>query len=488
MKVILDYNKNKNLCNINISDEDVYEKLKYHFSTPNEGKKFLPASQRHWIPDRINFINQSGYFSNGLSEMIIDWIKSNVFDRTVEWILTDSYKDRFKKDETNYEIVNDLSLNPRDYQAECVESALKNKTGTYILGTGAGKTFTIALLLNNLFHYNKIKKALILVPDNGLVTQFNDELVNQYKMKQKISLFYDKFNKIDKDSDIIIANRPLFLSRWEPNKKFFINEIDAIIVDEAHSMKKSNKIAKYIEKIPAIYRFGFTGTLAENMEDRFKCFGVLGPIRYQKSSKELRDEGVLSNVKVYVLNFDYENVTPKFSSYRDEIVFLQKYESRNRVLSKLCCSLKKNTLILVNYLEHGFELEQVFNEYSKNNGIEKKIYFIRGEIENSVREEIKALMEKEDDIICIAISKIFSTGINIKNIHNIVFSAGGKSFVTTIQAIGRGLRKHPDKKLLNIFDIKDNGYKYSCRHSDKRKEIYNLEKIPFEEKTVFVKS
>ena len=69
-----------------------------------------------------------------------------------------------------------------------------------------GKTFTIASIINNLFIKNKIKKVLILVPDNGLVIQFYDELINIYKLEYKISKFYDKFNKLDDDAEIIIAN------------------------------------------------------------------------------------------------------------------------------------------------------------------------------------------------------------------------------------------------------------------------------------------
>jgi superfamily II DNA or RNA helicase len=99
-------------------------------------------------------------------------------------------------------------------------------------------------------------------------------------------------------------------------------------------------------------------------------------------------------------------------------------------------------------------------------------------VDTDTREEVKKLMEKENDIICIAITKIFSTGINIKNLHNIVLAAGGKSSVTVVQSIGRGLRLHPDKKELNIWDIVDTNYKYSKKHAEKRQEIYATEKIP----------
>ena len=74
------------------------------------------------------------------------------------------------------------------------------------------------------------------------------------------------------------------------------------------------------------------------------------------------------------------------------------------------------------------------------------------------REEVKRLMELSNNIICIAISAIFSTGVNISNIHYIIFASGGKSFVRTVQSIGRGLRLNQNKNKLLIFDFADNLY------------------------------
>lgn len=409
-----------------------------------------------------------------MAEIIIGWLNEYVFDRTINYEYTDSFKERFTPDMENIEYTNNLKLNPREYQEECVKLAQMYKFGTFVLGTGAGKTFTIASILDNLFSKGKIKKALILVPDNGLVTQFNEELKEIYGITQKINLFYDKFNRIDKDAEIVIANRPLFLARWTVMEKFWKNEIDCLIVDEAHSIKRNNKVSKMLEKLPALYRFGFTGTLAENKEDMYKNLGILGPVRYEKTSKELRDEGFLSDVIIRILKLDYPIVT-KAWSYQDELEILEQDPLRNDFIAKLLLAMDKNTLILVNHLDHGFTIEDCVNKQNIDN--KKKIYFIRGEIDNDTRDEIKKLMEKEDNIICIAITKIFSTGINIKNIHNIVLAAGGKSAVTVVQSIGRGLRLHPEKKSLTIWDISDNGYKYSSRHAEKRKEIYKKERI-----------
>ena len=481
MLVKLDYLEKRNNCNIQISDSDVRERLMYAFSCPNKAKEFVKGPQRRFIPDRVHFITPTGSFNFGLAEAIIKWLKTYVLDRTVTYELSDSFTKMYKPDDIP-EIYDNLAFGLREYQKECVQLALKYRFGTFVLGTGAGKTFTIASIIHNLFLHKDIKKVLIVVPDNGLVTQFYDELTNVYKLDRKITKFYDKFNTLDDTAEIVIANRPLLLSRFNQYEKSWRSDFDCLIVDEAHSIKRDNKISKCIEKIQTRYRFGFTGTLAENEEDRIKNLGLLGPVRYEKTSKELRDEGFLSNVVIKKANLIYPEPSERLN-YREEVESLYSNEHRNQFLLKLCSKLNKNTLLLVNRLEHGHILLNYFN----NNINNKKIYFIRGEIDTDTRDEIKKLMEVEDDIICIAITKIFSTGINIKNLHNIILASGGKSSVTVVQSIGRGLRLHPEKKELNIFDICDKGYKYSTAHGDKRIKIYEKEKIKVESADIILK-
>lgn len=471
----MDYSPKTRLCQIQMDSENVFERLRSFFSVPNEAKKFTKGPNRYFIPDYIHFITPTGRFHFGLAEMILDWIKRNVHDTTVNYSFSEKYKERFTPDESEFVQENRLKLEPRQYQRDVIELAIKHRFGTFVMGTGAGKTLTIACILDNLFRLKKIRKAMILVPDNGLVIQFASELKEQYGMTQKIATFFGTENKIDTDADITIANRPLFLARFNQNQKFFTESIDCLIVDEAHSIKRSNKVSKMLEKMTALYRYGFTGTLAENVEDKYRNLGLLGPVRYEITSKELRDEGFLTNVQVnqLVLHYSFSESLP----YREEITFLQGLPQRNEAISKLCFKLKSNTLMMVNYLDHGFELERVLNEENERQGNPKQIFFIRGEVDTDTREEVKKIMEKDDNVICIAITKIFSTGINIKNLHHVIFAAGGKSSVTVVQSIGRGLRLHPSKKMLNIWDISDFGFEYSMKHASRRGEIYNVEKI-----------
>lgn len=129
---------------------------------------------------------------------------------------------------------------------------------------------------------------------------------------------------------------------------------------------------------------------------------------------------------------------------------------------------------MVDYIEHG---QLIYEQVTKENP-NKQIYYIRGDVEIKEREKIRKLMEVNNDVLVIAISKIFSTGINIKNLHYIVFAGGGKAKIKIIQSIGRGLRLHNGKKELIIVDIMDQ-LTYGMKHGDKRMNLYDEEKINY---------
>jgi len=131
-------------------------------------------------------------------------------------------------------------------------------------------------------------------------------------------------------------------------------------------------------------------------------------------------------------------------------------------------------LVLVDRIEHGETLTAEIKKHSKK----KKVYFIRGSVEVDDREKIRRIMETNDNVVCVAITSIFSTGINIKNLHYILFANAGKAKIKIIQSIGRGLRLHENKDMLIIFDISDR-LEYSNKHLSKRLSLYNKEKIKY---------
>jgi superfamily II DNA or RNA helicase len=176
-------------------------------------------------------------------------------------------------------------------------------------------------------------------------------------------------------------------------------------------------------------------------------------------------------------SFKIDTFNPTFA-YECELEFLQKNEFRNNTIKTIAQGLKRNALILVDRIAHG----EVLLEYLKTVQ-DKEVHFICGAVDIEERERVRSLMESSDNVLCIAISKIFSTGINIKNLHYIIFASIGKARIKIIQSIGRSLRLHANKKQAVIFDIGDN-LRYGTSHLEERLSLYESESIPYNIKNI----
>ena len=215
--------------------------------------------------------------------------------------------------------------------------------------------------------------------------------------------------------------------------------------------------------------------MPEDKLDQWNVIGKIGPILYERNSYQLRLENYVSNAEILKLKLNHKS-KPKSSNdenkYRKELEYLIDSKFRNETIAKLASKMDNNVLIMVDLIKHGESLLKACTEICKD----KQVHFIQGEVELVDREKVKLLVEQTSNVVIIAISKIFSTGINIKNLHYIVFAGGGKAKVKIVQSIGRGLRLHRDKKKLLIVDISDN-LKYSTRHAEKRALLYEGERI-----------
>jgi superfamily II DNA or RNA helicase len=211
---------------------------------------------------------------------------------------------------------------------------------------------------------------------------------------------------------------------------------------------------------------------------------------FEKNSKDLRDENILTDVRVKMLKLMHpDHKIPKKSKkkdksptedYNNELNYIYNSTERNELIKKLASKLNNNTLILVNHLEHGDALMNTIQSTP-----DKNVIYIKGDVDLESRMQSIVDMEQKNNMICIAMSSIFSTGINIKNLHNIIFVSGGKSFIRIVQGIGRGLRLHENKEKLVIIDIYDN-LKYSQDHATERKSIYDDEQIIWNEKEIII--
>lgn len=479
--ITFDYTKTNRKLIIKCDDRNTYENLREHFSVADKNASFAQRkfnTRRFKLPARKYAITPTGLCDLGLFWEIKKYFISNQITDNITY--TEKFKEAINCGSSK-PIYKEFALKLREYQEEVIEKAIKNGWGTCVLGTGAGKTLTTAALIENYYRNSPNSatfKCIMIVPDLGLVQQTYDEFLTS-GITFKITKWTGS-NKPDLTSNVIICNIQILLSQFKNNE--WVKYVDLLVVDECHKVKSSNEISKIISAIKTSNRYGFTGTLPDDNLDKWFVIGKLGPVLYEKSSHDLRLENYLTNVEVKILNLNYKDAfIPKItdSQYRDELNFLYTHEKRNNFISQLSNKLSNNTLILVNHIIHGENLLEAVKNTCKN----KQVFFIRGDVEVEEREKIKKLMESNDNVVCIAISAIFSTGVNIKNLHNILFVSGGKSFIRTVQSIGRGLRLHENKNKLIIIDLSDN-LKYGIQHSEKRKQIYNAEKIMYIEKNI----
>ena len=453
---------------------DYIDIVKEHFSIPNKGAFFAKRMGYRNIPSRIYAITNAGNFGIGLIPRVIEFCKQSQIPYTIDEQLNSIlYPSIYNGKLYN---VNNTQFKLRDYQEECIIKTLKQGRGLLVVGTGGGKTLITSTLIENFYQQSQNKKnfkCLMIVPDLGLVRQTYDEF-NKFGISFTITKFTGQ-NRPDLNCNCIIANSQILLHLDDID---WVKDIDLLIVDEVHKIKKGNKITKLINKIKTLNRIGCTGTLPTDKIDLWSIIANFGDIIYEKPSSELRNEHFLTDVKSYILHLSYTTKSPM--NYQQELEFLMNHKGRNDLIYKLSAKCNNNILILVNYIEHGNIIYETLKDIKG-----KQVFFIQGSVDVDDRAEIIKKMEENNNIICIAISAIFSTGINIKNLHTMIFAAGGKSAIRMIQSIGRGLRLHSNKKQFNVIDLADN-LKYGNEHIEERKRIYESEKITYVEKEILV--
>lgn len=436
---------------------------------------------RRNMPERRYVITPTGRFEPRLWPLIVQAVQEVVGQPgTVE--LTESFKKAilyplvgFKPEQLTH-----FDLKPRDYQLESLLMAGKKGTGIIVLPTSAGKTLVIAMLAHTYARLTK-KKVMILVPDLQLVAQTYSDLVG-YGIPEGFITKWTGTQEPNEEAQIWVANQQIFLKQqdyWKSRNHLFYT----FLCDECHKLRHGNQINKVLKDLKAPIRFGFTGSFPEPLLDQWAIIGLLGPIIYQQASIDLREQKYITSVKVKPIHLHYTKV-PVFAApslaqptagYEDELTFLHSNEFRNAVIIKLSKNLDNNALILVDRIVHGEVLLDLLKEHLP----EKEVFFIQGSVEVDERELLRKKMENQNNIVCIAISKIFSTGLNIKNLHYILFAAIGKARIKIIQSVGRSLRLHHSKQEAIIYDLCDQ-LRYGQKHFQERLQIYETETIPLD--------
>ena len=462
---------------------EFFKNIKEHFSVKNEAARFNKYAR--FVPARTYAITDSGYCGIGLVLEIVEYLKTLTipFDISFNGPYIDLVNQLGVCTPGNIaELESEYKL--RDYQTQAVGAALSSGYGIIELATGGGKTLIIANLVFNILNYiNVDEKILIVVPDIGLVEQTYKDFCT-YNFPGHLVCKWSGHNKLNYGSQVIIANMSILQS--DNSDLSWFKDVGVLIVDECHKLRRGNKICRLLDKIPTLRRFGFTGTLPENDIDKWNIYNYIGPLIYKKTTTDLRNLAggeYIANAQALALHIQYKN-HPDYTSvssmqkYRLELDFIYNNSFRFKVINRIVAGLKNNCLILVDHIDHGLRM---LKELENLDG--KQVYFIQGSVEVEDRQKVQQLMEQHDNVVCIAISKIFSTGISIKNIHYIMFAAGGKAKIKILQSIGRGLRTNENKSILTLIDIADDLI-YGKNHYARRQSFYDIEKIKTSQKTI----
>ena len=462
------------------AEPHVFMELSDHFTFDVEGAKFMPQYRNKYWDGKIRlFSTSNGQIYVGLLDKIIAFCKRH--DYTYEFVSNNYYGIPFEVNEgISYEGVKDYmksicSHSPRDYQIEGVYDALRHNRKLLISPTASGKSLMIYALVR--YYTDKQQKILLVVPTTSLVEQiygdFQDYGWDAESYCHRIYSGKEKTNEY-----------PVTITTWQSVYKLersFFEDYNVVIGDEAHLFKSKSLISIMTKLHHAKYRFGFTGTLDGTQTHKWVLEGLFGPSYKVTKTDELMRQGYLSQLDIQCLVLKHSS--QRFETYQEEIEYLITHEQRNNFIKNLTLDLKGNTLVLFSRVEaHGQVLYDLINN---NKQIDRKVFFIHGGVNAEKRELVREITEKEKNAIIVASYGTFSTGSNIKNLHNIIFASPSKSRIRNLQSIGRVLRKGANKVKAILYDIADDcTYKskrnYTLNHLIERIKIYNEENFNYE--------
>ena len=447
----------------------------FTFEVP--GAKFMPQfKSRMWDGKIRLFSPATGEIYLGLLPYVKKFCNSNSIPYIIEEGVENA-RDITRKDVGNY--IKSLkpksqgkSLKIRDYQVEAVQLAISRNRALLVSPTASGKS----LIIYSLVRYYQMKelKTLILVPTTSLVeqmyTDFEDYGWSSGTYCQKVYQGYT--TKVDKD--VVIST---WQSLYKMPRKYF-DQFGCVIGDEAHMFKAKSLTGIMTKMHHCKYRFGLTGTLDGTQTHQLVLEGLFGAAEKVVTTKELIDKNTLANLKIKCLILRHPNIRKKMT-YAEELEYIVSNEKRLDFVVNLLRHLNGNTLCLFQLVEkHG----KILNDKMKGS---ENVYFVYGGTDTSDREKIRGLVETHTKSTTIASFGVFSTGINIRNINNIVLASPSKSKIRVLQSIGRGLRRSDIKDSILIYDIADDiSYNerrnFTLNHFTERLNIYNEEQFDYD--------
>jgi superfamily II DNA or RNA helicase len=482
------YFKKKNEAQLYVTSDDsgILQELSEYFTFYVDGYKFIPAFRNKLWDGKIRLYNRMDKtIPYGLLQETLQFSK----DRGYKVQVDPAIENRYSYDKSFIDKIPLCSggkeIETRDYQKKAFEFATENGRSILVSPTGSGKSLIIYLLLRYYLKEELDKKVIIIVPTTSLVEQmykdFDDYSSNDpdFNVEEDVHRIYSGKEKQFEQSVVITT--------WQSAIKLdssWFSQFGCVIGDEAHMFKAKSLTTIMNRLVHADMRIGTTGTLDGGQVNELTLVGNFGPVYKVTSTQTLIESNTLADLKIQSLVLKYsDEIRRGFGkkTYQDEIDFIVSHEKRNRFICNLALDQKGNSLVLYNLVKkHGEPLFKQIRDRAKD----RKVFYVSGSVNAEEREKIRELTEKETNAIIVASVGTFSTGINLKNLHNIIFAAPTKSQIRVLQSIGRGLRKSENGQGTVVYDIADDlSWKsrknYTLRHAIERINIYDREKFQY---------
>lgn len=373
-----------------------------------------------------------------------------------------------------------------EHQVDIVNACLSNPRCIVDAATGSGKSL-IAMMLA--LEVSKHGRFILIEPSKDLTIQtaqvFRDLGVECgvcgcgfRELDKKITICtWQTIDSLErrkaggkKDGKQVITKEQSELSDEELRQ--LTSGTVGIVFDEAHQMKAYNckKICEETFKDVPL-RWGLTGTIPKAKCDKYGVICAIGHVAHTLGSKELQDKGILAKCDISCIKL-FDGM--EFRTFSDELEYLSTNIDRLSFIGTLIHNIVQsqgNTLVLVNRIVCGKTLETIIKQLGSD------CIFLDGSVKSKDRFREYESIKTENNRCIIATSQIAATGLSIDRLFNVVLLDYGKSFVKSIQSIGRGLRLGKDKDHCNIFDIFSTT-KFSKKHFNDRVHYYHSKEFP----------
>lgn len=453
---------------------------------------------------RVNLISTKGLFPTGALGTILNHFENKTTDIKLEGNLP---KLQY------YDVPAQLSgITYRPYQKDAICTGIAWQRGVIQAPARAGKTVIAAGIISSLATKQHVR-AIFLTNTKDIFWQ-TETAFKEFGFD--VGLIGDGKKEIG--HDVTIA---LYQSLTKLAKPDFLSRFNVIIVDECHHARKKNgSYWKILMNSPAPVKLGLTATVPKKAGERLIMECLIGPVIYETSHEEAEEIGATVKAKIKILRAPEIALHIKTKSYQDAYQEgIVDNRALNRVIIKEASRLVEtgdSVLVLVSRVQHGFNLEKMFNllyphyevpflcggidkstkEYLKF--LKKKLIRMEGftkrpvkeikradseicrikELERDVREKSKKREQYRQKFInkeipCIVATNVWNEGVNIPTLNAIINAGGGKEEIPTIQASSRSLTASEGKTQGLIVDIFNPLHKSFIEHFGHRICIYS---------------